>query len=59
MTRFIIFTEGNKVVDTTAWKLYQVVEDGGEATYVDDAGDERDYRSTIYVRYITITIWLD
>ena len=56
--QFIIFTEGNKVIDTTAWKLYQVVEDGGEATYVDDAGDERDYTFTLF-DHILIPLWMD
>ena len=58
MMQFIIFTEGNKVIDTTAWKLYQVVEDSGEATYVDDAGDERDYTFTLF-DHILIPLWMD
>lgn len=46
-------------MDTTAWKLYQVFKEDGGEFYVDDAGDERDYRSTIHVGRITIPIWVD
>ena len=46
-------------MDTTAWKLYQVFKEDGEEFYVDDEGDERDYRSTIYVGHIAIPLWLD
>lgn len=57
--QFIIFTGGKTVMDTTAWKLYQVFKEDGGEFYVDDAGDERDYRSTIHVGRITIPIWVD
>jgi len=59
MTWCIIFTEGNKVIDTTAWKLYSVHDDTtGSFYYVDDAGDERDYKFTLF-GHIAIPLCLD